>query len=1141
MDLVQQNRLLKDLLIEHVASLMEVDVEQIIPNISLIEIGLDSISLMRALDFLSVKGYVLKFEEAIARPTINDWLQNAKARPEKNKSSSISYIHDDNASFELTPVQQAYWMGRKEDQPLGGVSCQLYLEIDGKKIEPQILNKAIIDLLARHSMLRTNFDEDNYQKINNKAVDFDLTIHDLREQDNQSAYYQLEQLRHNLSHRVLPVEQDYPIDVQLTLITEHKSRLHINIDLLVADVFSLTIILRDLALFYLQRQNELPKLTLDFRQYLLKINLEQQEQQEAARQYWQERLLTLPSGPQLPLACDYTLIKNHRFTRRDFHLTNADLATLQIKAQSYGLTLANIFATAFGEVLARWSENTKFLLNIPLFNRKEIEPSVSHMVADFTNLILLEMNFEQNLAFVERAQDVQHRLYQDIANSAYSGVNVLRDMFRIDQGHARIAPVVFACNLGDPFIKPEVEEAFGKATWMISQTPQVWIDHQTYPTKDGLLLNWDVVEELFPKGMIDAMFNAYEKLIRALIIDDWKQPVFLPIPFDQNQIRHQVNNTTNLYPINRIHERFFLNARINPDYIAITGSFGSVSYRDLADLSLRIGGALQKANIGSGDVVAIALPRGVDQIGAVLGILSLNAIYLPISLDQPAIRTRKICERANVKAVITISERMKWEGWSEHVLCVDIHLAKNASPLASIATGNVNDSAYVIFTSGSTGEPKGVEITHKAAWNTIFAINEKFNINAKDRAIGLSALEFDLSVFDIFGLLSVGGALVVVDDQQRKEPSLWLDLAQQHQVTVWNSVPALLEMAILSMEPHKKLEFIRLVLVSGDWVPLDLPKRMKAISQQDILFIALGGATEAAIWSNFMEIKEVPDDWQSIPYGFPLPNQKFRIVNHKQQDCPNFVPGEIWIGGDGLSCGYKGDLTLSNERFIFVNNERWYRTGDRGCYWPDGTLEFLGRLDQQVKVRGYRIELAEIEIALERHPFVVRAIATIIGMGANQNIAAIVTLSSIITEKEILSFVRNELPDYMVPVTVLILDTLPLTTNGKIDRNSIVPILEQAIHNNKEVEELPCSDTEIELVKLWQDVLGDIKINRQDSFFRIGGNSLQAARLTAKINQKYHITLPLRVFLAEPTVAGVANFIKATIQKNDLSLEEGVL
>lgn len=1141
MNVTQQNSLLKTTLIEQVAHLMGVSADSIKPDLSLIELGLDSISLMRTIDFLRIKGYVLKFEEAVANPTINDWLKNVSIRLPKKQAISNHPVNKINEPFELTPVQQAYWIGRRDDQPLGGVSCQLYLEIDGNGIDPQRLNKAIIDLITRHPMLRVQFTEDNLQKVRNENIDFHLVVHNLGEENNHSVHDKLEQLRKELSHRVLSVEHGYPIDFQLTLLKENKSRLHVNIDLLVADVFSITIILRDLALFYLERQNELPKINFDFHQYLQNIHSEQQERQETSRQYWHNRLLTLPSGPQLPLVCDYTTITKHRFTRRMFHLTHADLAQLQRKAQYYGLTLANILATAFCEVLARWSENTKFILNVPLFDRKEIDPSVSSMVADFTNLVLLEVDFEKDLNFVDRAKALQRQLYQDIANAAYSGVNVLRDMFRMDQGHARIAPVVFACNLGDTFIPSEVEEAFGNVTWMISQTPQVWIDHQTYPTKEGLLLNWDVVEELFPHGMIDAMFESYKNLIRNLIIGDWIQKITLPLPSEQNQTRHKVNHTIKSYPKNRIHEKFFLNAEHEPDRIAVTGSFGSFTYGELAILALRVGGALWKENIRSDDVVAIALPRGVEQIIGVLGILAVGAVYLPISWDQPAARARKICERANVKIVITRQERMKWDGWPERAFCLDIDCAKHATPLASITTGNIDDLAYIIFTSGSTGEPKGVEISHKSAWNTIYAINEKFNLNANDRTIGLSALEFDLSVFDIFGLLSVGGAIVVVDDQQRKEPSIWFDLAQKYQVTVWNTVPALLEMAILAIEQDKKFEFIRLVLVSGDWVPIDLPQRMRNVSQHNICFVALGGATEAAIWSNYFEVKNLPENWQSIPYGFSLPNQKFRVVNHQKQDCPDYVPGEIWIGGDGLARGYKGDTKLSAERFVLDNKERWYRTGDRGRYWQDGVLEFLGRLDQQVKIRGYRIELSEIEKILEQHPSVTRAIVTLIGSGSNQNIAAIVTLSSVVTDEEILGYLKNELPDYMVPATLAILDKIPLTSNGKIDRKAVIPILEQAISNHQNIKEPLSNDTEIDLVEIWRDVLGDITVNRNDNFFQVGGNSLQAARLTAKINQKYHITLPLRVFLAEPTVAGVANYIKATIQNHDLTLEEGVL
>ncbi len=285
-----------------------------------------------------------------------------------------------------------------------------------------------------------------------------------------------------------------------------------------------------------------------------------------------------------------------------------------------------------------------------------------------------------------------------------------------------------------------------------------------------------------------------------------------------------------------------------------------------------------------------------------------------------------------------------------------------------------------LTTSGSTGTPKGVVISHRGALNTCCDINTRYQVGPHDRVLALSALHFDLSVYDIFGVLRAGGALVMVMENQRRDPHAWCELIQRHQVTLWNSVPALFDMLLTWCEGFADAtpENLRAVMLSGDWIGLDLPARYRAFRPQG-QFIAMGGATEASIWSNACEIHDVPAHWRSIPYGFPLTNQRYRVVDEQGRDCPDWVPGELWIGGIGVAEGYFNDPLRSEQQFLTLPDERWYRTGDLGCYWPDGTIEFLGRRDKQVKVGGYRIELGEIESALSQLAGVKQATVLAIG------------------------------------------------------------------------------------------------------------------------------------------------------------------
>ncbi len=315
----------------------------------------------------------------------------------------------------------------------------------------------------------------------------------------------------------------------------------------------------------------------------------------------------------------------------------------------------------------------------------------------------------------------------------------------------------------------------------------------------------------------------------------------------------------------------------------------------------------------------------------------------------------------------------------------------------------------MIYTSGSTGLPKGVMIDHQAAHNTILDLNARFQIGPDDRVLGLSALSFDLSVYDIFGVLAAGGTLVLPAPDAHRDPAHWLDLAQSAQVTLWNSVPALLEMfaTFLAPQPQRWPCSLRLALLSGDWIPLRLPQQVRQLAPQ-LELISLGGATEAAIWSIYYPITTVEPHWASVPYGRPLDNQQFYVLDASSRECPEWVVGELYIGGAGLAQGYWRDPVRTAERFIpnpFAENKeqrtknkkprtgdghppssilhppssRLYKTGDLGRYLPDGNIEFLGRADYQVKVQGYRIELGEVEAALLAHPQVQAAVAAVQG------------------------------------------------------------------------------------------------------------------------------------------------------------------
>ncbi len=458
------------------------------------------------------------------------------------------------------------------------------------------------------------------------------------------------------------------------------------------------------------------------------------------------------------------------------------------------------------------------------------------------------------------------------------------------------------------------------------------------------------------------------------------------MPASQRTIRERVNATGAPIPEGLLHEGIFRIALQQPQALAVTDMRYQWNYHELTDYARRCAGRLIECGVQPGDNVAITMSKGAGQLVAVLAVLLAGAVYVPVSLDQPAARREKIYADASVRLVLICQHDAS--AGSDDIPVLAWQQAIEAEPIANPVVRAPTQPAYIIYTSGSTGTPKGVVISHRGALNTCCDINTRYQVGPHDRVLALSALHFDLSVYDIFGVLRAGGALVMVMENQRRDPHAWCELIQRHQVTLWNSVPALFDMLLTWCEGFADAtpENLRAVMLSGDWIGLDLPARYRAFRPQG-QFIAMGGATEASIWSNACEIHDVPAHWRSIPYGFPLTNQRYRVVDEQGRDCPDWVPGELWIGGIGVAEGYFNDPLRSEQQFLTLPDERWYRTGDLGCYWPDGTIEFLGRRDKQVKVGGYRIELGEIESALSQLAGVKQA--TVLAIGEKENAGGI--------------------------------------------------------------------------------------------------------------------------------------------------------
>lgn len=1117
---------------------------------NLISLGLDSLKIMRLANSWRRAGASVNFGSLMENPCLDHWW--SLLQEDKGHESFLPEMKTSPAPgmpFDLTDVQYAYWIGRRDGQPLGGVGCHAYLELDGKEVDPQRLEQAWNMILRHHPMLRARFLEDGTQVITDTSACPQIHTVDLRNHDREKIQAELESIRNRLSHHRFAADAGETAGITLSLLPACRTRLHLHVDLLVADVHSLHILLRDLALAYSEGIPPSAAPDWSFADYLARRKTKTAKQREQDAAYWAKRLPDLPGAPALPLRRDPASLSGHRFTRRTAKLDAVCWERLKSHAASFGLTPAMSILALYAKVLERWSEEARFLIALPMFDRQLDEPGIEDVIADFTNLLVLEADCGKGEMFHEFARALQQQFNRDVAHSVYSGVEVQRDIARLRGGERLIAPVVFAYNADSPLADAKSRAAFGNITYMISQTPQVWLDLQLYTTESGMLFAWDAVEELFPDGVLDAMVAAFAEGLEWLTLgrEHWAH-----LPEFKSARVTEARSPIALHSPCTLHDDFFRvaaelphkDALINPE----TGE--SLSYGTLAREALQTAGMLSEVGVKSGDTIAVCLPRGQNQILAVLGILSLGAVYVPVSPSLPLARRERILGKAGIRFVLTseaLSGNVVWPG-ETHVISVENRA--RATALAKPASVEPDSTAYIIFTSGSTGEPKGVVIAHAAAKNTIAAINTLYDVTGNDRVLCVSSLDFDLSVYDIFGLLSCGGTLVLVSEDAKRDAAKWAAWVAEYKITLWNSVPLILEMLLESIDnENHSLKPLRLALISGDRIGLDLPDTLKKAAP-GCRFIGMGGATEASIWSNHIEVTPpLPEHWASIPYGYPLPGQQYRVVDARGRDCPAWVPGELLIGGLGVAKGYAGDDELTKERFITNKNERWYRTGDRGRFWPDGVIEFLGRRDFQVKIRGHRIELGEIESALRLHPGVREAVVVAVPDSKGHKLLAayVVPDGEFSTDTELAtileSHLREALPEYMLPSRYALLDALPLSANGKIDRKSLpeIPGFSPTSPTDRPTSASPLEKT---LCHLWAEVLGVETIHPDDSFFSLGGDSLIATRLIGHIRKELAPDLPLDALFTQPRVSELCRhpaFSRYTERMQNTAVPSGLL
>lgn len=888
---------------------------------------------------------------------------------------------------------------------------------------------------------------------------------------------------------------------------------------------------------------KLPSLKSSYKDYVA-LNMGRKAS-DRVRGFWKENLGGY-SRNKLPFNLSGKKIrdmKGSRILQRDL---GADLRkALEARAKAYGCTLKDICFAAHVYLLGILTGESDIVTGMVTHDRPALEDG-EKVLGCYLNTVPVRIETDTNIKKTDFINKVKKTIRDIKPNELFlgdiagiigeqngSGNPIFDTLHNYTDFHA----------LKSVLASKTVAEADTEIKLTSNEMTNTLFDLEVSATLDVFAMQIKYSPAYFRDEEINTAAELYTRVLREFVSDDGEDLTSEKLLSDEqfNQLVYHFNDTGREYAKEKtLHLLFEEQALRTPGNLALVQGDTSMTYAELNAYANRLARRLLESGVKSRDHVGLIAQRGFDMIAGMLAILKCGGAYVPIDPDYPAARKEYIAGNAKVSAIL--SDR-QYDIEHDNTVIID------RDELSRYPSDNVNaekDSrylAYVIYTSGSTGNPKGVMIEHRSAVNLISWVNREYRVSGDDALLFITSMCFDLSVYDIFGILAAGGRVVIAGREQVQNPEELMALLSEHRITFWDSVPSTMNYLVGYLEDNGRSyvqESLRLVFMSGDWIPVSLPDRLLKYFPNAVR-VSLGGATEGTVWSIYYPIEKVDEGWSSIPYGKPLDNNSFYILDKNHNVVPRGVAGELYIGGVGVARGYMGDIERTSasflrNRFSGSPDDRMYKTGDLGRMLPDGNIEFLGRADHQVKIRGYRVELGEVESRLLKHPCVKAAVVVDrTDSTGNKYLCAYVVWEKETPSSEMRDFLLAELPSYMLPSYFIGIEAVPLTANGKIDRKAL-PEPGLSVNSGSSYA-APVSKTEAELVQIWQEVLEVERVGIHDSFFELGGHSLTATVLASRVHKAFGAELTLREVFGNQTVSQMAAIVDEKLKETDDMLD----
>ncbi|MCG6137779.1 MAG: amino acid adenylation domain-containing protein [Nostoc sp. LLA-1] len=1045
--------------------------------------------------------------------------------------------------FPLSQVQQSTWFLYKLAPE--GLADKLAFAVRVKsQINFATLKTGFHNLLSRHSCLRTGY----YQK-NNQVMQRVCNITKLPIEQVDASGWNDGELQENLLASVKqPFNLEAGLVARVTLFscspTDHV--LLLSVHHIACDWCSLLVCVDELlgnnltqsrasALGGSADLKQLARRGAKVRSYedyvLREVGLLAGSRLRELEDYWGGKLSGVLPVLDLPMSQSRPAMRSYQGVGERFKIGGEVYQQLQDLAEAENVSLSVLLLTAFQVLLRRYTGEEDVLVG---WMQAAQNPSV---VGNATNLMVIRSAIADNLSFRELLKHVQEvcteaTTYQDYPFPVL--VRQLQPDFKLS--HPPICQVAFAYeDVQDlpTFSQLWVENSELEYFHITQQRTEFDLTLEVVALSDSLVCNFLYNCDLLNSATITRMVGHFENLLEAIAHNSSSSIAQLPLlnAAERHQQLIEWNHTQTDYDLSRcLHQLIETRVELTPNAVAVTFAGESLTYEQLNSCANQLAHYLQSLGVQPDVLVAICVERSLEMVVGLLGILKAGGAYVPVDPEYPQERIAYMLDDCQANVLLTQSHLVNDLPGITQKICLDtdweiISHSSNKNPDSSVQP---TDLAYVIYTSGSTGKPKGAMNTHRGICNRLLWMQETYQLNATDSVLQKTPFSFDVSVWEFFWPLLTGARLVMAQPGGHRDTAYLVNTIAQEKITTLHFVPSMLQV-FLEAKNLESCQSLQRVFCSGEALPVDLQERFFARMECELH--NLYGPTEAAIDVTYWQCQR-DSTLKSVPIGRAIANTQLYILDSHLQLVPLGVTGELYIGGVGVARGYLNRPELTQERFIthpFIDGEKLYKTGDLARYLPDGNIEYIGRIDHQVKIRGLRIELGEIENSLTQHPQIREAVVITQTDHLNQQrlIAYIVTPQQQPTPNELRSFLKQTLPEYMVPSAFVVLESLPLNPSGKVDRRSL-PQTDSSILSGDETIISPRNQLEQQLAAIWSEILNISPLGVTNNFFEIGGNSLSAVHLMSAIEKQFARNLPLAILFANGTIEKLAAVINSS-------------